>query len=79
VYVSAENTVCPMHFLLTLVQKQMTSSQLPFNYSLECTSIKIQENQELNGTHQLVTCKDGVNLLDRNIIYMKKSRNSIIS
>jgi hypothetical protein len=47
----AEDTVCPMHFLFTLVQKEMLSSQLFFDYILEYTISKVQENEELNGTH----------------------------
>jgi hypothetical protein len=55
-------------------------SPLLFNFTLEYTIRKAQENQvglKLNGTHQLQAFADDVNLLGDNIRYYKeKHRNS---
>lgn len=50
--------------------KQDDLSLLPFSLVSEYSIRKIQENKvrlELNGTHHLLACHDGVNLLGENI------------
>jgi histidinol-phosphate/aromatic aminotransferase/cobyric acid decarboxylase-like protein len=43
--------------------------------------MKVQENQmglKLNGTHQLLACADDVNILENNVDYIKKHRETLI-
>jgi hypothetical protein len=50
---------------------------LLFNYTLEYTIWKVQENQgrlELNGTHLFLVCADDVNKLGRNLYTIKKEK-----
>jgi hypothetical protein len=56
-------------------------SALPFNFASEYTIRKVQETQvglKLNGTHQLLTYADNVNLLGGNIDTVKKSTETLI-
>jgi hypothetical protein len=51
-----------------------------FNFTLEYTIRKVQENLEeleLNRTHQLVVYADSINLLDKNINAINKKKRSI--
>jgi hypothetical protein len=52
-----------------------------FNSALEYAIRKVQENQvrlKLHGTHQLLVCADGVNLLGDNILTTKKNTKTSI-
>jgi hypothetical protein len=53
-------------------------SPLLFNFALEYAIRKVQDNQvrlKLNGTHQLLSYADDVNLLEDNIDTINKNRN----
>jgi hypothetical protein len=56
-------------------------SPLLFNFDLEYTIRKVQENQvrlKLNRTHQLLVYADDVNLLGDNTITIKKNTETLI-
>jgi hypothetical protein len=56
-------------------------SPLLFNFALEYTIRKVQENQmglKLNGTHQLLAYASGVNLLGDNIDTINKNTGTLI-
>jgi hypothetical protein len=55
---------------------------LLFNFALEYTIRKIQENQvrlKLNGTHHLLAYADDVNLLGDNIDTIKRNTETLIA
>jgi hypothetical protein len=57
-------------------------SPLLFNFSLECVIRNVQENEvglKVNGTHQLLTYTEDVNLLGDNRRYKENTKNSVTS
>jgi hypothetical protein len=64
------------NFPIKSALKQDVLLPVLFNFTLEYTIRKVQENQvklKLNGTHQLLVYADYVNLLGDNIDAIKKS------
>jgi hypothetical protein len=64
------------------LKRGLALSPLLFNFVLEYTIRKVQENQvvlKLKGTHQLLAYADEVNLLGNNIATIKKNTETLIN
>lgn len=78
--------ICQIHFLFKMAWKNKILychcflTVLATDYTIECAISKVQINHdtmEMNGTHQLLSNVDVVNLLDKNTNTKKKITNSI--